>query len=84
MAAGDEVSLRRALELEPDHPAACAALARILVDRGEPDEALTLLARIPETAEHAADRGRGPPGGQDVEVPADGVDVAPRRAARRA
>ena len=48
---GDEDSLRRALELEPDHPGAIVALAEILVGRDEPDEALTLLARIPETAE---------------------------------
>ncbi len=50
-AAGDEASLRKALDLERDHPAAVVALARILVDRGEPDEALELLARVPETAE---------------------------------
>ena len=51
---GDEESLRAALELDPDHPAAIAALAELLVNRGdEPSrqEALALLARIPETAE---------------------------------
>ena len=48
-AAGDEASLRQALELEPDHPAATEGLARILIDRGEPAEALALLARLPET-----------------------------------
>lgn len=47
--AGDEASLRRALELEPDHAGAIAALARILVDRGEAADALALLARVPET-----------------------------------
>ena len=47
--AGDETSLRRALELEPDHGGAIESLARLLVDRGEPAEALALLARIPET-----------------------------------
>jgi putative thioredoxin len=62
VAAGDEASLRRALELEPDHPGAIVALAELLVQRevsnpsGEAasaasDEALALLARIPETAE---------------------------------
>jgi len=50
-AAGDEASLRKAIEIERDHPVAVVGLARILVDRGEPEEALELLARVPETAE---------------------------------
>jgi putative thioredoxin len=49
--AGDEESLRRALELEPANEKAVLALALLLVDRGEGDEALGLLARIPETGE---------------------------------
>jgi putative thioredoxin len=49
--AGDEASLRRALELEPGHEAATVALAELLVSRGENDEALALLERIPETAD---------------------------------
>ena len=49
VAAGDEASLRRALELEPDHQVATEALARLLIDRGEAAEALSLLARLPET-----------------------------------
>jgi putative thioredoxin len=48
-AAGDEASLRQALELEPGHQQATEELARILVDRGEASEALALLARVPET-----------------------------------
>jgi putative thioredoxin len=48
-AAGDETSLRQALELEPDHALATEGLARILIDRGEAAEALALLARLPET-----------------------------------
>lgn len=48
---GDEASLRSALEIEPSHPGAVVALARLLVDRGDGDEALGLLARVPETAE---------------------------------
>jgi putative thioredoxin len=48
-AAGDEASLRRALELEPDHAAATEGLARILIDRGEAADALALLGRLPET-----------------------------------
>jgi putative thioredoxin len=50
-AQGDEASLRQALELEADHPVAVVALAELLVERGESDEALALLARVPETAE---------------------------------
>ncbi|HUI04248.1 MAG TPA: thioredoxin [Acidimicrobiales bacterium] len=73
VAAGDELSLRRALELEPDHPGAVAALARILVDRGEPEEALALLARIPETADIRQIAAEARLARQDVEVPADGV-----------
>lgn len=49
VAAGDEGSMRRALELEPDHAGAVEGLARLLIDRGEAAEALTLLARLPET-----------------------------------
>lgn len=50
-AAGDEVSLRKALELDPGHAGAIEALARILIDSARPTEALELLARIPETPE---------------------------------
>ena len=46
---GDENSLRAALELQPDHPGAVAALAELLVGRGAAEEALGLLERIPET-----------------------------------
>jgi putative thioredoxin len=49
VAAGDEASLRMALEIEPGNEDAIVALGQILVDRGEVDEALALLARIPET-----------------------------------
>jgi putative thioredoxin len=51
VAAGDEESLRKALEQEPDHEGAVVALAELLAERGDADEALGLLARIPETAE---------------------------------
>jgi putative thioredoxin len=51
VARGDEASLRQALELQHDHPAAVLALAELLADRGEGDEALALLTRVPETAE---------------------------------
>jgi putative thioredoxin len=43
VAAGDEASLRRALELEPGRRDARVALARVLYERGEADEALALV-----------------------------------------
>jgi putative thioredoxin len=44
---GDEASLRRAVELEPARPDAVILLARLLHARGEDDEALALLGRLP-------------------------------------
>lgn len=51
VAAGDEASLRRALEIEAGHEGATVALAELLVDRGDTEGALALLERIPESAE---------------------------------
>jgi putative thioredoxin len=51
VARGDEASLRAALDLEPNHAGAVVALAELLVDKGEGNEALELLHRVPETAE---------------------------------
>lgn len=51
VAQGDEASLRKALELDPDHAGAVVALAELLVGRGESEQALQVLARIPETPE---------------------------------
>jgi putative thioredoxin len=48
--AGDESSLRAALELVADHEAATVALADLLVADGRSEEALSLLERIPESA----------------------------------
>jgi putative thioredoxin len=73
--AGDEVSLRRALELEPDHPGAVVALARLLVGRGESTEALQLLGRTPETPQSRQVAAEARLAAQQVEVPPDGVDV---------
>ena len=50
-ALGDEVSLRQALELQHDHPLAVLALAEMLAERDEADEALALLTRVPESAD---------------------------------
>lgn len=52
--AGDEASLRKALELEPANETVITALASWLVERGLPEdkaEALSILERIPETAD---------------------------------
>ncbi len=44
----DEQSLRRALELEPGHADAAAALGRMLLDRGDTADAVELLDRVPD------------------------------------
>ena len=49
--AGDEASLREVLELVPGHEVATVALAELRGGRDEGDEALAVLARIPESAE---------------------------------
>ena len=51
VAAGDEASLRAALELESDNADAVTALAALLIDDGRTAEAAELLERIPETPE---------------------------------
>ncbi len=54
VAAGDEASLRSALEREPGNETAIISLATLLVERGTDEsrnEALQLLSRIPETSE---------------------------------
>ena len=79
VAAGDEASLRQALELEPGHVEAVTALAELLIEDGRAEEALGLLARIPETeaVRLLAARARLAQGSDDgvAEVlPADGYD----------
>jgi putative thioredoxin len=49
LAAGDEGSLRTALGIEPANEDVIVALGELLVDQEQPDEALALLARIPES-----------------------------------
>ena len=51
IAAGDEASLRAALEIEADNAAAVEALAQLLVDGGRGDEAIALLERVPDSPE---------------------------------
>jgi putative thioredoxin len=45
-ASGEEDDLRRALELEPSRPDAAVGLARILISRGNGEEALAVLAPV--------------------------------------
>lgn len=76
VAAGDELSLRQALELEPGHEGAVVALAELLVDQGEDtatEEALALLERIPASAaaRRVAARARVTAGGGAGDVEAE-------------
>ena len=48
---GDEESLRQALDVDPGLEPAVLGLAQLLVDTERGEEALALLARVPETAE---------------------------------
>jgi putative thioredoxin len=49
LAEGTEGAYRKALELEPGNEDAIVGLAELLVERGENDQALQFLARIPES-----------------------------------
>lgn len=73
---GDEESLRAALAIDPGHIDGVLSLANLLVDRGDNDEALALLQRIPESAEtrHVAARARTGPEAQSSVATAE-VDV---------
>jgi putative thioredoxin len=87
VAVGTEDALRAALDIQPDHEAAVVALAEMLVGRGDDDsieEALSLLARIPETAETrriaalartgaALAEGDGSGAGHDIEAELEGL-----------
>lgn len=80
VAAGDEASLRAALELEHGHEGAVLALAELLVSRGDDAgsaEALALLERIPESPETrriaALARVGGPGGNGDVSAELDSL-----------
>jgi putative thioredoxin len=85
LAAGDEASLRRAVELEPANDRAVLALSALLVARGGEaarQEALALLARLPESAETrhlgaqarlGADVAESGPGANGVEAKLDSL-----------
>ncbi|MDP7067006.1 MAG: tetratricopeptide repeat protein [Acidimicrobiales bacterium] len=74
VAAGDELSLRAALDVQSDHPEAVLALAELLVRDGRTEEGLALLERIPESAESrrvAATARTSDSSGQSDEVDAE-------------
>lgn len=72
--AGDEASLRRVLDLEPGNEEAIVRLSQQLIEGGSGEEALALLARIPETPEvrHLIALARVAGDGEPV-IPDDGM-----------
>ena len=71
LSAGDEVSLRAALELEPGSPEVIVALAELCATELRTDEALALLEKIPEspaTRRVAALARTGPSDAADTEI----------------
>ena len=74
VAAGDELSLRAALDVQSDHPEAVLALSELLVLDGRSEEGLALLERIPESPESrrvAATARTSDSSGQSDEVDAE-------------
>jgi putative thioredoxin len=74
LGSGDEAPFRQALTLQPDHPGAISGLATLLIDRGDIDEAIALLGRIPETPDTRRLLAEARLKAQSVDVGADGVD----------
>ena len=73
LAAGDELSLRQVLLREPGNEDAIVALGELLVERGDGEEALALLERIPESERTrkvaaAARLGSAPPDDHDAKL----------------
>jgi putative thioredoxin len=75
LAAQDAALLRQALELQPDHVGAIVGLAGLLIAEGSTDEALGLLARIPETPETRRLQAEARLAAQQVSVTDEAVDV---------
>lgn len=82
VAAGDEASLRKALALEPANEKAILGLASLLVgpgaDQARREEALALVAKVPESAEtrHIAAQARLGDEADEASSPGSGGDVA--------
>ncbi len=73
--ADDESLLRKALEVQPDHGGAIAALAERRIAAGDPAEALALLGRIPETPDTRRLAAEARLAMADVDVADEGVDA---------
>ena len=87
VAAGDEASLREALALDPRHPEAAAKLGRMLLRRGDGEEALELLEPLSGDflAEGLAARARARSAGNgDEPEPGRTCSSAPSRPGTRA
>lgn len=74
IAAGSEEILKRALELQPDHPGVITGLAGLLIAKGDTDDAIALLGRIPETPEIRRLLAEARLASRQVEVSDVGVD----------
>ena len=75
VAGDDESLLRKALELQPDHAGAITELAARRIRAGDPDEALALLGRIPETPETRRLAAEARLATADVDVDDEGVEA---------
>ena len=75
VAGDDESLLRKALELQPDHAGAITELAVRRIRAGDPDEALALLGRIPETPETRRLAAEARLATADVDVDDEGVEA---------
>ena len=79
--AGDELGMRAALEAEPANEQLILALADLLITRGDTDEALTLLERVPgsdEARRLAATARLGASGGPDDDYDTQLEELLPR------
>ena len=75
---GDEASLRKALDIEPANEKVVLALATLLASSGTPEaeqEAVSLLAKIPETAETRRIAALARVGDEVAEVGEAGLDA---------
>jgi putative thioredoxin len=72
---GREEPLRQALALQPDHEGAIRSLAAVLIARGESEEAIALLGRIPETADTRLLLAEARLSSQQVDVAEGGVEA---------
>ncbi|EQD68398.1 thioredoxin, partial [mine drainage metagenome] len=72
---GDEDSLRLALEVDPNSEKALVALSALLVGKGEMDEAMALLEKVPENSEVRQLRAKARLAGAGVDVSAPDISA---------